>query len=173
MLNEMQQREMLRLSNEEAQKLSRECLETALFKLMGQKDFERISIGEIVDLAGVSRNAFYRNYKTKEALLDSLSKTIIAKLRDALPEYEKADIAGYTRFFQIISRNADAFRILLSVRSSLAERLMGGEKPYAQVAWEGAFSQITIRWFEKGMQESPEEMGALCEKLLLFPAGGL
>jgi len=169
MLNEMQQREMLRLSNEEAQKLSKECLETALFKLMGKKDFERISIGEIVELAGVSRNAFYRNYKTKEALLDGLSKTITAKLRDALPEYENADIASYTRFFHIVSRNADSFRILLSVRSSLAERLMGGEKSYPQIAWEGAFSQITIRWFEKGMQETPEEMGALCEKLLLVP----
>ena len=166
MINEMRRREMLRLSNEAAQKLSRECLETALFKLMGQKPFDQIAIGEVAALAGVSRNAFYRKYKTKEALLEGLSETITAKLKDALPDYETADTAGYTRFFRIIFENADAFRILLAVRSSLADRLMGGEKSYLQIAWEGALAQMTIRWFETGMKETPGYMGVLCDHLL-------
>ena len=74
-MNELQKRDALRLSNDEAQRLSRDCLEASLFRLMGKKAFDCISISEIVQTAGVSRNAFYRNYKTKEALLSSLCNT--------------------------------------------------------------------------------------------------
>lgn len=165
MLNEMQKRDMLRLSNEEAQKLSRECLETALLKLMGQKDYERISIAEIVELAGVSRNAFYRNYKTKEALLESLSDTIAEKLKDALPQ-ERTDTDAYACFFRTVLEDPEIFRILLSVRTSLAERLMSKETSYARIAWEGAFAQIIIHWYMTGMKETPEEMGHMCSRLL-------
>ena len=166
MLNEMQKRDMLRLSNEEAQKLSRECLETALLKLMGQKEYERISIAEIVELAGVSRNAFYRNYKTKEALLESLSDTIAEKLKAALPRYERTDADAYACFFRTVLEDPEIFRILLSVRTSLAERLMSKETSYARIAWEGALAQIIIHWYMTGMKETPEEMGHMCSRLL-------
>ena len=165
-MNKMQRREMLRLSNMEAQSLSRECLETALFRLMEKKDFDRISIGEIVELAGVSRNAFYRNYKTKENLLESLSQTVAVKLRNALPQYGHASQEAYTRFFQFVSENAESFRILLSVRSYLANHLTGSIKDYREIAWAGALSQITILWFESGMQESTTKMGCLCSECL-------
>ena len=165
-MSEVKNKDALRMSNEEAQKLSRECLQTALFKLMGQKKFDDIFISEIVKLAGVSRNAFYRNYKTKEALLEGLSETITARLKEALPKSGHADAAAYTRFFQMVSNNADLFQILLSARASLADRLMRGDKSYREIAWEGALSQITIRWFETGMQERPSEMGKLCYELL-------
>ena len=44
-------------SNQEANQITRESIETALLHLMVKK-------------AGVSRNAFYRNYKSKEEILE-------------------------------------------------------------------------------------------------------
>ena len=166
MVSELQQREILRLSNEASQKLSRECLEMALFKLMAEKGFEKLSISEIVELAGVSRNAFYRNYGTKEALLDGLANTIARKLREAFPDGMDADAVSYSRFFEVAAQNADAFHILLRVRYPLAARVSGEGKDYVQTAWEGAFFNIAIQWYKNGMKETPAEMGELCEKLL-------
>lgn len=51
-------RDNLRLSNEEANNLTRECLCTAMMRLMSSTPFDRITIADIVELAGVSRMAF-------------------------------------------------------------------------------------------------------------------
>lgn len=57
-------------SNQEANQLTRESIETALLHLMEKKELPQISISELVKKAGVSRNAFYRNYKSKEEILE-------------------------------------------------------------------------------------------------------
>ena len=57
-------------SNQEANQITRESIETALLHLMDNKDLPQISISELVRKAGVSRNAFYRNYKSKEEILE-------------------------------------------------------------------------------------------------------
>ncbi|MFX3617246.1 MAG: TetR/AcrR family transcriptional regulator [Sporolactobacillus sp.] len=44
--------------------------ENALFELMQSKAFATISITEIANTANISRMAFYRNYKTKEDVLN-------------------------------------------------------------------------------------------------------
>ncbi len=167
MISELQQRDMQRLSNGESQKLSRECLENALFRLMGEKDYEKISISEIVELAGVSRNALYRNYGTKEALLDSLTQSIFRKLEESMPAYEDADAASFEGFFRKVAQHADSFRILLIVRYPLAGRLREDTEPnYRKTAWLGAFSNIVLHWFQQGMKETPARMGMLCGHLL-------
>lgn len=57
-------------SNKESNQLTRESIETALLFLLEKKDMAQISISELVKKAGVSRNAFYRNYKSKEEILE-------------------------------------------------------------------------------------------------------
>lgn len=49
--------------------LSKKWIIDALFILMEQKRFEKISITEIVNRAGVSRLTFYRNFESKEQIL--------------------------------------------------------------------------------------------------------
>lgn len=47
----------------------KECLSDALIRLMRQKAFDKISISEIADTAGVGRATWFRNYNSKgEAL---------------------------------------------------------------------------------------------------------
>lgn len=57
-------------SNKEINQLTKESIETALLFLLEKKDLKHISISELVRKAGVSRNAFYRNYKSKEEILE-------------------------------------------------------------------------------------------------------
>ena len=63
-------------SNRESNFLTREAIKEALYLLMQEKAFPDIRITEIIDRAGVSRSAFYHNYKTKEdVLLESMRDT--------------------------------------------------------------------------------------------------
>ena len=57
-------------SNKESNQITRESIETALLFLMEKKELSKISVSELVKKAGVSRNAFYRNYKSKEEILE-------------------------------------------------------------------------------------------------------
>ncbi|MBR3486231.1 MAG: helix-turn-helix transcriptional regulator, partial [Clostridia bacterium] len=79
-MNELERMNILRLSNAEANKVTRECMKTALVKLLNEKDLPRISVTEIVTAAGVSRPAFYRNYSSKEDLLED----VIASVKELL-----------------------------------------------------------------------------------------
>ena len=82
----------LRLSNEEANHLTRECLCTAMMRLMSSTPFDRITISDIVELAGVSRMAFYRNYGTKEVLAKAVTHQIICRLvKDFSDGFEVTD----------------------------------------------------------------------------------
>lgn len=58
-------------SNREANQLTKEAIETALLFLLEKKEMKHISVSELVRKAGVSRNAFYRNYKSKEEILEA------------------------------------------------------------------------------------------------------
>ena len=109
----MTNKDNLRLSNEESNQLTRECLCTALMKLMGDTPLDKITIGEIVECAGVSRMAFYRNYGTKQALADALSLQIIQELtRDFKKGFATSDKkTWYMHFFETMKSN-DPFYFL-------------------------------------------------------------
>ena len=80
---------MKNLSNKEANKVTRECLQTALIQLMSQKPFEKITITELVRRSGVSRTAFYRNYESKEEILNEVCRSFIAVSYTHLDVYKR------------------------------------------------------------------------------------
>ena len=49
----------------------RECITSALFSLMEKYPFEEITVTDIINKAGVSRMGFYRNYSSKENVVES------------------------------------------------------------------------------------------------------
>lgn len=178
--SELEKREILRMSNEESNKLTRECLQTALIYLMNEKPFEKITITELVKRSGVSRTAFYRNYTSKEDILTEFSNRFFKELIDSSDDerYKKQPYLWYLRFFSSIKENADIFNLLIKAHmpesmshtaSSFIEKIKPAGTPaeyYKNLAFEGAFSNILLGWFQKGMQETPEEMADLCKKII-------
>ena len=61
LMTEIKKRDVLRMSNEASNKLTKECLQMALIYLLNEKPIEKITITELVKRSGVSRTAFYRN----------------------------------------------------------------------------------------------------------------
>ena len=51
---------------------TRKAIYTAFLQLLNQKNFESITVQEIIDLADVGRSTFYSHYESKELLLDEL-----------------------------------------------------------------------------------------------------
>lgn len=176
MQTELEKMNILRLSNEESNKITKECLQTAMFRLMGQTDFEKITITEIAKRAGVSRLAFYRNYGSKEELVADMCRVLFQRLTDSLKSDRfRADRKQwYADFFRTIQDNREYFRIYLDAHLNLNDGLIlesvypafSTEEYYARAADEGAFLSVLTEWFRSGMRESPDEMGAICAKVI-------
>ena len=60
----------LKIHNEKINRVTTESLRTALFSLMKNMDYRSIRITDICKKAGVSRTAFYRNFLSKDDLLE-------------------------------------------------------------------------------------------------------
>lgn len=178
---ELAKRDIQRLSNEEANRLTRECIQSALCHLMSEKPFDKISITEIVRLSGVSRTAFYRNFSSKEdvlsdisfRILDEITELVCTAARHAQPHQV------YCRLFQMVQDNRDNFDLLLKAgfphnqpntpRSYIADRFadLSREDRYTIFGWYGAVQNLIIDWYLSGMKETVEYMADLCCRL--FP----
>lgn len=173
---ELQKRDVLRMSNEESNRLTRECLQTALIQLMSEKPFDQISITELVRRSGVSRTAFYRNYTSKEMILTEMSDAFIQILTTSLSDIKKREdsFQWYRRSFQIVYKNAKLFQLLLDAHVPLyqivgsyiiLEKIMPSstsEEHYRLVALETGFAAILADWFRRGMKESIDFMAEFC-----------
>lgn len=169
---------VLRLSNKESNKLTRESIRTALVFLIGQKPFDKIKITEIVNRAGVSRTAFYRNYTSKEDVVQEICEELLKWLSvNYLPVFLQNKHACYVELFnhlkerkllvEMLQRSDLAQQVLLS-GSSLIESKYTPKTPeehYCIVCKETVSIKIILEWIKGGMRETPEEMARICEKM--------
>ncbi len=63
---------------------TQERLQNALLELLEKKKLKEITVKEICDLAGISRNAFYQHYGYKEDLYDQMVARATEGIRDSL-----------------------------------------------------------------------------------------
>ncbi|MBQ7784301.1 MAG: TetR family transcriptional regulator [Oscillospiraceae bacterium] len=170
----------LRTANEEANKITRESLQTALIYLMNEKPFDKITVTELVKRSGVSRMAFYRNYSSTEDILDEIIKLITNALKKQLRCLSCLEDLNYLclEIFSSIKENADFVRMAANAnmpadysidKIKLSEFIPveNVEDKYNIAAFEGAADAVVSEWFSSGMAESPEFMAAYCCQLLL------
>ena len=63
---------------------TQERLQNALLELLETKELKAITVKEICDRAGISRNAFYQHYGYKEDLYDQMVARATEKVRNSL-----------------------------------------------------------------------------------------
>ena len=153
---ELKKRDILRMSNEESNKLTRECLCTALVYLMNEKPFEKITITELVRRSGVSRSAFYRNYRSKEEIVAEVADSVTTGIENSLKDMkETGDLHDwFYRSFRAVCDNAPIFELLLNAKllnAPPAGRIfsleavfppVSTEEHYHTLAIEGAFHSV-------------------------------
>lgn len=76
----------------EERKLDRRCRKTresifeAFISLLSKKDFEHITVSEIIDSADIGRATFYSHFETKDFLLKELCEELFCHIFDATKE---------------------------------------------------------------------------------------
>jgi len=167
---------VVRYSNERSKQITKECIEGALIQLLEHKEMEKISISEIVKRAGVSRTAFYSHYQTKEDVLKSAWGDVIDQIIQLAPGNPR-DEGYWLPLFTETKRYVHPFALLLKaglgdqILSEITQRLLSETaddklSKYTEILWLGALYNVLVTWVRSGAQESPEEMAALCDRIV-------
>ena len=168
------------MSNNEANRITRESICSALLEIITTKEFSDISISEIVRRAGVSRQSFYRNYTSKEDIVLEIEHAFQDKLSEKMndPVYTENPRLWFLDFFSTLRTNRTAATILC--KAALFETILKKvplwiesnmmpstpEVHYRIIGSMGAVNAIALGWLNDGMKESEEDLADICVKLM-------
>ena len=177
---ELPKKKIQQYSSKEANEICRECIQTALIRLLKTKELKDISITELTTLAGVSRTTYYRNYYDKEDVLQDLftglMREISAEILAAKTVYDTA-----LAVFAGIRKNAEVYRILMKANYAEAmlreiTQIASSDLPEDQVSEQmriafvtGALFNMIRVWADTGMHQTPERMADLYVGILGEP----
>lgn len=164
----------LHRSNQESKTLTREYIKTALLYLMKEIPYEKITVTAIINRAGVSRAGFYRNYGSKEEVLEDIAVAVYGRVTTYLEELKtRTPYERYRALFQRLKEQIEWFRIITMVSDRnqhifnitpyIEEYLSPDsvEDHYRYIALAHSQRAIILNWYENGMKESPEEMASI------------
>ncbi len=72
---------------------SREWLLQALFELLEQSDYSRITVKDIAETAKLSRRTFYRSFKNKSDLINYYGDQVIKRYIESLKQIETTEMS--------------------------------------------------------------------------------
>ena len=90
---------------------TRKAIYAAFLQLLNQKNFETITVQEIIDLADVGRSTFYSHYESKELLLDELCRYLFHHLFEREESISTEDYLAH--LFLHFQKNQDHITSLL------------------------------------------------------------
>lgn len=163
-------------SNLEIKKITKESIQTALILLLKEKSWKDITISNIVDKAGVSRMAYYRNYKSKEDILTDIFNDFMARLTEiSLPYMQTKQWYDYWKvLFDHFAEHVEIIRLLFNcnykifildylnnfyINSIKISSISDCYRVYGRV---GLFFNMLVEWIENGMPISSEELAQVC-----------
>ncbi|CRV70883.1 TetR/AcrR family transcriptional regulator [Streptococcus equi] len=167
--------------NQESRRLTREAIEIALLSLLEKKPLGHITISELVARAGVSRNAFYRNYSSKEDILECLLTSVIRRIFRGLKAFDLKTQAyqAWLYLFTEAKKEATLLSIIFNhhlqqlLTQMVTKRLRAYQKwqekklsHYALLFWSNAIVSVLSNWISDDMIVPAEEMAAMGLPLL-------
>lgn len=163
-------------------KMMKEYMIGALLSLMKKQNFSEISISEITNRAGVNRSTYYRNFHSKEEIIELFFCNILEQSMMTLPANDKLTLKEYlTHIFKSFYGYKD--EILRIHQNSLSHLLLSalntcflaGTKLPSESFSErlslyyhtgGIFNDF-ILWFDCSMEPSYEIFAAYAAKICL------
>lgn len=167
----------LRLSNEENNKITKDSIQEALLYLLSKKEIDDISVTEIVNKAGVSRTAYYRNYNSKEEILKDFSSNIFQLIFSQLNNAELINnpFEWYLFIFTQVKINSRLVKLLLKAKvfsltsffPSISKDKYDKKNTYKIYMMESSLAIIIEKWIENDCDLSVDEISNICYEL--FP----
>ena len=161
---------------------AKECIATALFKLMKDKNYEDITITDIAKKAGVSRVTYYRNYNSKEDIItqyvDELGYQFHQKTKHLdLTKDTHTCVLTFFRYwrkqeeFLLSLQQANLSYIMLEhIKKSIHQFTKTAHQKYEAFHYVGSMHTILFEWIKGGTKESPEEMAEIICSLYHIPS---
>lgn len=167
----------------EKENLTRNYIFEAYLNLLSSNSYDKISICDICNKAGVSRMSFYRNFKSKEDLtykgLEKIAKNMETKIK------ELDSINTYTvikTFFDHIKKYKDILvsfkdcEVSRNIKDTINKKLLeefpsdcvSKTSKYIPIFYFASITTVLFEWLKNGCEESSEEMARLIASLINF-----
>lgn len=161
----------------------KECITSALFALMEKYDFEKITITDIINKAGVSRMGFYRNFTDKENVVE---KFVIEKFVETVEDIKSkrelnfhitnimiTTLQNFQKFSKYIKlfldKNLDSllYRCYHKAYYSLyQDDNLSRIHLYSNEMIIGELFNLEMCWLRNGMKETPEQLAKIYYSIL-------
>lgn len=170
-------------------KQSKSWMENALIELMKTYKYEEITIQQLTDQAGLSRRTFYRNYSSKDEILEDCFKKIWSEYELFTRQQKDLSLTNVARiFFTVMKKHVDFLNLvnqqgllnifILKMGNLLPEvfnELKGKDMPFSKENIEyaltfstGGFMLLLTRWLKDIPQKSPEEMAEIMGDIIFI-----
>lgn len=164
---------------------TREALQNAFMDLLKKKPYQKITITDITELAGIARHTFYNHYETKQDFLFCLIDSVLDQFFLSLGRWDffladpDEELKMHTAFFQAWKDNAEVIGSLKTAEMDILiiERLkifftrfyyekVSRDMPTIDLEFAKyviSFNAYTLLgllkpWFESGLKHSPEDL---------------
>ena len=154
------QLETLKRNNTESNYITRESIQEALYLLMKKNNYEDITITQIIKKSGVSRSAFYRNYKSKEDIIKDILTDLFHQIESEVDSIEVNWAAGFHYFYKnkksldLITKAHLEYLILDKINEQLTYD--NHTTSYIQAMNHGIVYNVLLYWIKGGMSDPPD-----------------
>ncbi len=161
---------------------SKMWITNSLLSLMEEKDFNKISIKEIIDNADLTRQTFYRNFNSKEDVLFEYVSKIYKECFDKIEQISNKNLKIILiTYFEHWHKYKEL--LLLARKSNFNYKFMDFYYPFMNEYFEkliirlpdnfdaktdyikhfllGGLIQVKTHWAERDFLETPEELAEL------------
>ncbi len=168
------------MSNKSANDAVHEGIESALLLLMREKPFDDISITEIIKRAKVSRISYYRNYNSKEDILENFLERFIFRTICVVSQFDgdTDGIEAWVLLLEMTRASADDYRLLLNAGFGdriLRKIILGLDRPnqgrdkalYIRNTYlGGCLFSVLSQWILDDMATDAHLIAATCNELM-------
>jgi len=166
---------------------TRHLLGEALVGLIREKDYNSITVSDIIERANIGRSTFYAHYRDKDALFVGELDRVIEALSQQIPSQEESPFFPSLGLFHHVGEEYELYKALLwgsgidllikHLQRSLTNRIEQGLQknerdtdipiPILASFIAGSFLTLLKWWLENKMIYSPEEMDQMFKKLTM------
>lgn len=172
---------------------SKKWIMESLIELMNYKNFQDITVNKLAEHAGLGRKTFYRNFNSKEdvlnAYLNNLINQFVIRLSSVdvitskialfelftLCEKNKSFLLGLKRS-KMLGYLLEEWNVALpGIHELMLERIPYFPNSDSKIALEytlafnaGGIWNLIVKWVNTGMQQTPEELTGIVMKLVEY-----
>lgn len=161
----------------------KDCITTAFFDIIKDKEFEKITISEIIKKAGVSRMGFYRNFNSKENVIEDYVLNCFKSTVDKIKEKRKLSFETQNIILTTLlnfQKYANQIKLLLDRKlehllyncyikafySLYDRKIVSRFRDYSIHMFIAEIFYLEMTWIKNGMVEEPEKLAKIYFKIL-------